>query len=106
MVCLDAKTRWKSLLALPGRFLEIKSECSKALIDVKEQKILDNVEFETLIAVVAGLKPVKIGLEKLCSRNATLLTAEVFAFIIEELNQQNSEFSKNMKCSLNSLPKN
>ncbi|GFX26762.1 uncharacterized protein TNCV_1839351 [Trichonephila clavipes] len=36
-----------------------------------------NVEFETVTSIVAGLKPVKIGLEKLCSRNATLLTAEV-----------------------------
>ncbi|GFT71633.1 BED-type domain-containing protein [Trichonephila clavipes] len=45
--------------------------------------------------------PVKIGLEKLCSRNATLLTAEgVFSFVIGELNGQNSEFAKNMKYSL------
>ncbi|GFX51543.1 uncharacterized protein TNCV_5012471 [Trichonephila clavipes] len=53
-----------------------------------------------------SLKPVKIGLEKLYSRNATLLTAEgVFSFIIErfvieELNEQNSEFAKSMKYSL------
>ncbi|GBM43007.1 hypothetical protein AVEN_88608-1 [Araneus ventricosus] len=88
------------MLAMFEIFLEIKSAISKALIDIKEQKNLANVDFETLTVTVAGLKPVKIGLEKLCSRNATLLTAEgVFAFIIGELNQQNSEFAKNMKCS-------
>ncbi|GBO27437.1 hypothetical protein AVEN_45703-1 [Araneus ventricosus] len=78
------------------RFLEIKSAISKALIDIKEQQILTNVEFETLTAIETGLKPVKIGLEieKLCSRK------RLFTFIIGELNQQNSEFAKNMKCSL------
>ncbi|GBM98895.1 hypothetical protein AVEN_5799-1 [Araneus ventricosus] len=98
---LDTKAGWKSLLALLERFLDIKSIISKALIDIKEQQILENVEFETLTEIATGLKSVKSDLEKVCSRNATLLTAEgVFAFIIGELNQQNSEFVKNMKCYL------
>ncbi|GFT02622.1 uncharacterized protein TNCV_1488141 [Trichonephila clavipes] len=60
-----------------------------------------NAEFETVTTIVAGLKPVKIGLEKLCSRNAILLTAEgVFSFVIGEFNEQNLEFVKNMKYSL------
>ncbi|GBN02680.1 hypothetical protein AVEN_22156-1 [Araneus ventricosus] len=101
MVCLDTKTRWNSLMGMLERFLEIKPTISKTLIDVKEQKILANVEFETLTEIVAGLKPVKIGLEKLCSSNATVLTAEgVFAFIIGQLNKQNPEFAKDMKYSL------
>ncbi|GFU76839.1 putative RNA-directed DNA polymerase from transposon X-element [Trichonephila clavipes] len=101
MVCLDTKTRWNSLLAMLERFLEIKSAISKALIDIKEEQMMVNVEFETVTTIVKGLKPVKIGLEKLCSRNATLLTAEgVFSFVIGELNEQNSEFAKNMKYSL------
>ncbi|GFS80610.1 uncharacterized protein TNCV_3870311 [Trichonephila clavipes] len=101
MVCLDTKTRWNSLLAILERFLEIKSAISKALIDIKEEQMMVNVEFETMTTIVKGLKPVKIGLEKLCSRNATLLTAEgVFSFVIGELNEQNSEFAKNMKYSL------
>ncbi|GFU33659.1 uncharacterized protein TNCV_2830341 [Trichonephila clavipes] len=83
MVCLDTKTRWDSLLAMLERFLEIKSAISKALIDVKEEQKMVNVEFETVTTIVKVLKPVKIGLEKLCSRNATLLTAkEVFSFVI------------------------
>ncbi|GFT46239.1 uncharacterized protein TNCV_3126171 [Trichonephila clavipes] len=101
MVCLDTKTRWKSLLAMLERFLEIKSAISKALIDIKEEQMMVNVEFETVTTIVKGLKPVKIGLEKLCSRNATLLNAEgVFSFVTGELNEQNSEFAKNMKYSL------
>ncbi|GFV18931.1 uncharacterized protein TNCV_4758161 [Trichonephila clavipes] len=101
MVYLDAKTRWNNLLAMLERFLGIKSIISKALIAIKEKQMMVNVEFETVTAIVKGLKSLKIGLEKLCSRNVTLLTAEgVFSFVIGELNEQNSEFAKNMKYSL------
>ncbi|GBN83156.1 hypothetical protein AVEN_195244-1 [Araneus ventricosus] len=94
MACLDTNTRWNRLSAMLERFLEIKSAISKALVDITEEQILANVEFETLTATETGLKPVKIGLEKLCSRK------RLFTFTIGELNQQNSEFAKNMKCSL------
>ncbi|GFS84117.1 uncharacterized protein TNCV_2365061 [Trichonephila clavipes] len=81
-VCLDTKTRWSSLLAMLERFLEIKLAILKALINITEQ-MMANVEFETVTTIVAGLKSVKIGLEKLYGRNATLLTAEgVFSIVI------------------------
>ncbi|GFW75739.1 uncharacterized protein TNCV_4429221 [Trichonephila clavipes] len=71
------------------------------LIDIKEEQMMTNVEFQTVATIVAGLKQVKIGLEKLCSRNTTLPNAEaVFSFVIGELNKQNSEFVKNVKYSL------
>ncbi|GFU61820.1 uncharacterized protein TNCV_4564661 [Trichonephila clavipes] len=78
------------------RFLEIILAVLKALIDIKADQMM--VQCETVTTIAADLKPVKIGLEKLCSRNATLLTAEgVFSFVIVELNEQNSEFGENMK---------
>ncbi|GFV10113.1 hypothetical protein TNCV_3660651 [Trichonephila clavipes] len=56
-----------------------------------QEQMMDNVEFETVTTIVAGLKPLKIGLEKLSCPNATLLTAEsVFPFIIGEMNEPNS----------------
>ncbi|GFU96374.1 transposable element Tcb1 transposase [Trichonephila clavipes] len=78
------------------RFLEIKSKILKALLDIKEEQMMANVEFKTVTTIVAGLKPVNISLEKLCSGNATFLTVEgVFSFVIGELKkyqfQQNSE---------------
>ncbi|GBO37146.1 hypothetical protein AVEN_122130-1 [Araneus ventricosus] len=107
MIYLDTKACWNNLLSMLERCLEIKSAISKALINIKEQRILDNVGFETRTAIVAGLKPVKIGLEKVRSRKATSLTAEaVFAYIIAEFNQQNSEFAKNVTCDIFSGPKN
>ena len=62
---------------------------------------MDDIEFEILTVIAADMVPVKIGLEKLCSRDATSIIAEgAFAFVIGELSQQNSDFSKNSKCSL------
>ncbi|GBM13980.1 hypothetical protein AVEN_152398-1 [Araneus ventricosus] len=87
MICVDINTRWNRLSAVLESFLEIKSAISKALIDIKEEQILTNVEFETLTAIETGLKPVKIGLEKLCSRK------RLFTFIIRDLNQQYDMFS-------------
>ena len=42
-----------------GRILDIKPAILKELIVIKEQKISDNVEFEILTAIAAGLKSVK-----------------------------------------------
>lgn len=81
--------------------LEIKSEFSRALIAIKEQQTSADVKFESLAAIVADLRPVNTDLGKLCNQNTTLLIAKGgFAFIIGELNQQNSGFAKNMKYSL------
>ncbi|PRD18384.1 UNVERIFIED_CONTAM: hypothetical protein NCL1_60783 [Trichonephila clavipes] len=74
------QARWKSLLAILERFLELKSAILKALIDNKEEPMMANVRFEIATPTVAG-KPIKIGFEKLCSRSGILLTAEVaFSF--------------------------
>ena len=63
------------------RFLEIKSAISKVLIGIKQQGVLANIEFETLAAFEALLKPVKIDSKKSCSRDVTLLTAkEIFYY--------------------------
>ncbi|GFW81183.1 uncharacterized protein TNCV_4805511 [Trichonephila clavipes] len=56
--------------------------------------MMASVEFETVTTIVAGLKPI-------CSRKGTSLTGkDVFYFFIGELNEQNSEFAKNLKHSL------
>ncbi|GFT40284.1 uncharacterized protein TNCV_627751 [Trichonephila clavipes] len=82
------KICWNSLLAMLERILEIKSAFLKALTDIKAEQMMGNVEFETVITIVACLKSVKISLEKLCSRNGTLLTSEgVFSFANGELNE-------------------
>lgn len=86
------------------RFLEIKSAVAKTLIDYKIKLDITDREYTALNDIVLALQPVKAGAERLCSRDATLLSAEgVFTFIINELNElieQNSIFAKKMKESL------
>lgn len=104
VLILDSKTRWNSLLAMLDRFLEIKSAVAKTLIDYKIKLDITDREYTALNDIVLALQPVKAGAERLCSRDATLLSAEgVFTFIINELNElieQNSVFAKKMKESL------
>ncbi|GFS51527.1 hypothetical protein TNCV_549611 [Trichonephila clavipes] len=51
--------------------LRNKSAILKSSIDIEEEHMMANVEFETVTTIVSGLKQVKDGLEKLCSRNGT-----------------------------------
>ncbi|GFV47181.1 uncharacterized protein TNCV_4921341 [Trichonephila clavipes] len=53
--------------------LEIKSTISKALIDIKEEQMIVNVEFETVTIIVKGLKPVKIMQSKCNFANCRLM---------------------------------
>lgn len=97
-VLLDSKTRWNSLLVMLECFLKIKSSISKALIDCSEDMDLDKQEIAVLRDIVSSLEPLKVGAEKLGNRKSTLLSAEcVFSFILKELTQLNSPFSKKLK---------
>ena len=97
---LDSKTRWNSLLTMLERFIHVKSSVSKALIDYNEDENLDldREEVTVIRDIIAALEPIKVGAEKLGSRNSNLLSAEcVFSFILGELNEINSPFSKILK---------
>ncbi|GFX34748.1 transposable element Tcb1 transposase [Trichonephila clavipes] len=59
MVCLDTKTPWNSLLAMLERFLEIKSAVLKAFIDIKEERMMANVQFETVTTNCNRLKEIE-----------------------------------------------
>ncbi|GFU21888.1 uncharacterized protein TNCV_3283611 [Trichonephila clavipes] len=105
MVCFDTKTHWNSLLAMLERFLEMKSAIIKALIDIKDERIMANVKSETVTTFVSGFKKVKISLEKLSSPNATLLIAEgVFSSVIWKI--ERTKFRICEKYEILSNPKN
>ena len=54
-------------------------------------------EYLVLNDVVAALQPLKIGIERLGRRGATLLEAEgVFVFILDELRKNNNSFLSKM----------
>ena len=97
MLSLDVKIRWNSLLAMIERFLEIKNSIIKALLDLKIKCDISEYEFGALHDVRNALLPIKLGSDKLCHRQSTLITAEtVFSFIISELDKQQSDFAKRL----------
>ena len=95
---LYCKIRWNSLVAMLERYLDLRSPVEKTLIDYKINNPLSGAEYVALAAIAGALKPIKFGSEKLCSRDMTLLSVEgVFTFTIEELHEQNSAFSLQLK---------
>lgn len=97
---LDSRTRWNSLLAMLERYIKIRASVSKALIDCDQDRNhydLEKQEIAIIRDIIASLEPIKVGAEKLGNRKLTLLSSEgVFAFIINELNQLNTPFSKKL----------
>lgn len=90
MFTLDSRTQWNSLLAMFEHFLKLGSAVSKVIIDKDVEEPLMNEEVDLINETQSRLNPIKTGIDKLFSQNASLLlTAEgVFTFIIEELQQK------------------
>lgn len=90
---LDCKTRWSSLFEMLERFNVLKSCISKALIDVGSNIRFSDEEWANMKELLLSLQPLKLGVEVLCRRDSTLLTADTtLRFILEKLdNQQGSQ---------------
>lgn len=74
------------------RFVEIKTSIAEAIIDCGIDQSITRQEFE----VLSDSK--RVGAENLGSRRMTLLfAAGMYPFIVYELNERNSSFSKPMK---------
>jgi hypothetical protein len=102
---LDVRTRWNSLHAMLGRFLQLRNSIHKALINLKlssEFKFTD-FEFEIVAEMVAVLEPVALVVEVLSRRDINLVSAEAaLTFCVMELGKQPSELAKTMAMSLTS----
>ena len=71
------------------------------MTDYKINNPLNEAEYVALAAIVRALKPIQLGCEKLCCRDVTLLSPEGdFSFIIEELHEQNSDYSLKLNDAL------
>ena len=101
ILILDIRIRWNSLADMLERFLTLKNAIVKTAQQLNLDLNLTNTDFEALKDIVQTLIPIKIGSEKLCKRDTSLLDSKtVFNFIINELNEQKSVFSLAMKNSL------
>lgn len=100
MLKLILITRWNILVNMLERLLEIKTPIAQAIIDCGIEQTITKKEFEVLSDIVCTLQPIEVRSEKLGSRGMTLPSGKgLFAFIIDELTEQNSPFSKLMKVS-------
>jgi len=99
----DCPTRWNSLCAMLERFVELKASLQKCLSVLKKelQIKVSEEDFKTIQEIANALKPVKLGVEALCRKNASLLTANaVMKFIIQKLKQQENLISSSLLSSL------
>ena len=92
---LDVKTRWNSMLLMIQRYLKMRKSISFALIDLNIRDTVTDEDCSILRELAEALEPLRLGSEKICRKDATLLTAEVtFTFILNELNRQNNSVSR------------
>lgn len=86
---LDCKTRWNSLLNMLERFYSLKMCISKVLIDIASEIQFTEEEWNNINNLNLSLQPLKLGVEVLCRRDSTLVTADTtFRFILEKLDKQ------------------
>ena len=96
-VLLDSKTRWSSLFTMLERFYAIRNPIRKALIDVKSNTVFTEEDFVQIHDVVYSLEAVKLTVESLCRRQATLLTADAaLKFMIQKLRSSKSALSADL----------
>ena len=86
---LDCKTRWSSMYKMIERFIYLKKCISKALLDLSIEHDISTTEFLFLNELKCVFEPIKLVVEALYRKNATLLTAEgIFQFLFCELKKK------------------
>lgn len=100
---LDTRTRWSSLFTMLERFYMIRNAVSKAVIDLKLQTyvVLTDDELEQIRNIVQVLQVVKLTVEALCRRDATLLTADAaLKFMLKKLRAEQTMLGSDLANAL------
>lgn len=98
---LDCRTRWNSLLDMLDRFYSLKVCIEKALIDIASDIKFTDEEWYKIKELIDSLQPFKLGVEVLCRRESTLITADTtFRFILEKLKNQDTALSAELSQAL------
>ena len=94
----DCKTRWNSLLHMLKRFLLLKNELQKALLDHGQlEEFLTNDEVERLKDLVDVLETMEIGSVNISTNDSSLLDADqVMEFTLEKLQDNQSSIGRKM----------
>ena len=79
-------------------FLKLQKCVSLASVSLNVRFDLSDTEIALLNNIVETLKPLKLCLEALCRRDATLLSADgILKFLMDELNRHNSPLSTELR---------
>ena len=98
---LDCKTRWSSMYEMVERFICLKKCISKALLDLSIENSISTTEFSFLNKLKCTLELIKLAVEALCHKDATLLTAEgIFQFLFVELKKRKSSLAEDLLCAV------
>ena len=98
---LNSKTRWNSLLEMIKIFARAEKCIKIALVAIGTSTTITNAEIKILPDLIDVLEPVKHAVDKLCRRNATLLTAErIYDFVFKTLSNFNSVYSASLRSHL------
>jgi hypothetical protein len=82
---LDVRPRWNSMMQMVERFLKLKNAIKKALIDLNIPSMWsDGIDSNTgvLESLLDVLYPVKLSVEALSRKDATILTSEAIIDVL------------------------
>ncbi|KAF2891366.1 hypothetical protein ILUMI_14808 [Ignelater luminosus] len=83
------------------RFYNLKNCIDKALIDIGSDMKFSDEEWFMINDLIVNLQPFKLGVEALCRRESTLITADTtFRFILDKLQKQDTVLSNQLSKSL------
>ncbi|KAJ2948892.1 hypothetical protein O0L34_g5823 [Tuta absoluta] len=98
---LDCRTRWSSLFDMLERFYNLKNCINKALIDIESEIKFSEEEWFKIHDLITCLEPFKYGVEALCRREATLMSADLtFRFILNKLQEHDTVLSNQLAQNL------
>lgn len=74
---MDVRTRWSSLYQMLARFVKLIGGIKIALIKLKKEDLLDEIDLDAMREVVEVLQLVKLVVDKLSSKSTDLLEAHL-----------------------------
>lgn len=91
---LDVKHRWNSIFEMIDPIIEAKVCLFDTCAELNAYDLIDNVDFEALIALKNSLHPVEVAVRALSRNDANLSTADtIINFMLKKVNELNSNFS-------------
>jgi hypothetical protein len=100
---LDVKTRWNTMGSMIESFLKLRKYIEEALLELNSSSLLDSIDFEELSELSKILLPIKLTVEALSRKDATLHSAQIAVeFMMKKIEESKSaiainEFKSNME---------